>query len=989
MIGLQCFYPPDDQTYPRTRVIENHLRWLTETLGIPKEEITFIEDVWAGGGNLGACVEFFIQGMEVGNMVFMEFKADMIKKTWTKLPIRVVDVGIGLERIPFLVNGSATSYLEAFGSALKFIEDATGAKFDDDLWLKFGTYSCRLNIDECDDIDATWKEIAKDIGMDDVDEMRRIINIGRDLIVVADHLRTFLVAVEDGALPSSTGGGSNLRNLIRRVFAVLHQRQWFDKIGGIDGIMRILDIHREELKKLYGTFTSNPAMKAIIQKEYDKWRTTDAEAEGHIKDFQKQRAKEIAKQKKAKKADGAEKPTSSNGSVQLEVQDWIMLTTTYGVMPDQIERVTGQVIPQNYYTELAETKERLTKQLQTGVNQYASQAAGLPETDEILYHRIPGRDDGLEQPMDLDNMTFSANVIGAFTNVTDHGLNLVILDRTLFYPLSGGQDNDTGVLTITFPGQEAKQYKVVDVIKCGNLVAHKIEPALTQGEYELINATRSNPSLPRPAATGTVDRARRFQLACHHTATHLVHAAAHEILGSHVFQASAKKTVQGAHLDITHYSAITPEEIKQIQQRANEFVQMKLPIFKNHMPKEEAEKKYGFSLYQGGVVPGKVIRVVAIGKPGAFTDVEACCGSHLNNTGDIQLIRITATRHISDGAVRLEFTAGPRARESYEEQDTLIKQVCQLWDTTPSDILTSANKFFRGFKDNLNLIPKYQSELIKRAFLAPNGPFTLVYVPDSPDPTWCISRCPAFAKQAIIAANSVPPSPLNPVRIGERNRKWGVVFVGASYLIGVLGWVPPKTPAEAEEKKRVAKEEEEKKRTGTVDESLPPLPTEPLDVDNVDSLSAHLTALLARNEVLQNEILLLQNRLKAKQDAEPKKTEQEEKGKGKGKGKGKKDKKVDAPSPFTVEDITFEGLTQVVELAQKEKRNATQEAPSDEKAKKVAPFLIEVGKGTSGIPVKESEPLPAWTVSLKCLSLRASQLVAEYFLSHGFVRLDL
>jgi alanyl-tRNA synthetase len=111
MIGIQAFMPKEDTTFSRDFVVENNFRWLTEELLLDPISVTFIEDVWAGGGvrktiyfcvylygyflgNLGPCIEYFIDGMEIGNMVFMEYKCDLLEGTWTPLDLRVTDVGV-------------------------------------------------------------------------------------------------------------------------------------------------------------------------------------------------------------------------------------------------------------------------------------------------------------------------------------------------------------------------------------------------------------------------------------------------------------------------------------------------------------------------------------------------------------------------------------------------------------------------------------------------------------------------------------------------------------------------------------------------------------------------------------------------------------------------------------------------------------------------------------------------------------------------------
>ncbi len=100
---------------------------------IDPEEITFIEDIWAGGGNLGPCVEYFVHGLEVGNMVFMQFKHDH-QGNKEELPVKVIDVGIGLERIPWLINGSPTSYFDVFEEAFKFMREKTELPLNNEVW---------------------------------------------------------------------------------------------------------------------------------------------------------------------------------------------------------------------------------------------------------------------------------------------------------------------------------------------------------------------------------------------------------------------------------------------------------------------------------------------------------------------------------------------------------------------------------------------------------------------------------------------------------------------------------------------------------------------------------------------------------------------------------------------------------------------------------------------------------------------------------------
>lgn len=120
MLGIQVFNKENDFKFWHEECVEFNYRWLTEELGIDPDEITFIEDVWAGGGNLGPSIEYFVNGLELGNMVFMQFKT-FPDGSREPLQVKVIDVGIGLERVPWLINGSATSYMDVFPSALNFL----------------------------------------------------------------------------------------------------------------------------------------------------------------------------------------------------------------------------------------------------------------------------------------------------------------------------------------------------------------------------------------------------------------------------------------------------------------------------------------------------------------------------------------------------------------------------------------------------------------------------------------------------------------------------------------------------------------------------------------------------------------------------------------------------------------------------------------------------------------------------------------------------
>lgn len=152
MLGIQVFNYPNDYKFFKDECLEFNHRWLTETLKIDPNEITYIEDVWAGGGNLGPSIEYFVRGLEVGNMVFMQYKT-FHDGSREELDVKVIDVGIGLERIAWLYNGTCTSYSDTFANAMAYLLSKLEVQVDQDIWDKYGPYSSTLNIDEVENIE--------------------------------------------------------------------------------------------------------------------------------------------------------------------------------------------------------------------------------------------------------------------------------------------------------------------------------------------------------------------------------------------------------------------------------------------------------------------------------------------------------------------------------------------------------------------------------------------------------------------------------------------------------------------------------------------------------------------------------------------------------------------------------------------------------------------------------------------------------------------
>jgi len=223
----------------------------------------------------------------------------------------------------------------------------------------------------------------------------------------------------------------------------------------------------------------------------------------------------------------------------------------------------------------------------------------------------------------------------------------VVLDRTYFYPTGGGQVSDRGHLG---------DLEVVEVAWRGPWVLHRLE--------------RPAPFHVGDRVRGRVDPVRRTQLMQHHTATHLMNGALREILGPHVWQAGAFKAPESARIDVTHYRALTKEELHAIDRRVNQVVREDRPVKSYFESRGEAERRFGFTLYQGGAVPGKELRIVEV----EGFDVEACGGTHCTHTSEVGAIALLGVERIQDGVVRLSYASGERALDIREEHEEILRE---------------------------------------------------------------------------------------------------------------------------------------------------------------------------------------------------------------------------------------------------------------------------------------------------------------------------
>ncbi|MBN2422940.1 alanine--tRNA ligase [Candidatus Woesearchaeota archaeon] len=638
MIGQHMFVPPDK--WDQNKVFSDIKKWLNNGLGLPDSELTFHEDAWAGGGNLGCCMEYFSRGCELGNQVYMLY--EQTPSGVKDLNIKVLDMGMGMERNAWFSQGCNSIYDATFPDVIKKLLKATNVEMDDTLIKKFVPYAGLLNLDETDNINKEWDKVSEKINIP-VNELKEKISKIAAIYSIAEHSRGLLIALNDGALPSNVGGGYNLRILARRALGFIKEFNWNVSLG------EVCRWHADYLKPLFPELSENlDDIEKILEVEKYKFKETRKKSKNIIINL-------------LKKQDN------------IDDKKLIELYDSHGIAPEIIQKQAKSIgkkinVPGNFYSKVSEIHENVQKILE---KQEELDLKNIPDTD-ILYYKS------------FEIVEFDAVVLKAI------GKN-IILNRTAFYPTSGGQVHDIGSLN---------EQKVVDVYKQGSIVVHVLKETSKLKKGDKVH--------------GRIDFNRRLQLAQHHTATHIINGSARKILGNHVWQAGAHKELDKARLDITHYESLSEEETRKIEKLANEVIQKNLPVYSTLMERNLAEAEYGTRLYQGGAVPGKKIRVINI----KGFDVEACGGTHLNTTGDVKLIKILRTTKIQDGIVRIEFTAGEAAMNTIEKQMGLLQEAAKILNCQVNQVPGRALELFEKWKKARKALKKKRQINIKELELS-------------------------------------------------------------------------------------------------------------------------------------------------------------------------------------------------------------------------------------------------------------------------------
>lgn len=518
------------------------------------------------------------QVIEIWNLVFMQYnhKAD---GSLEPLPARVIDTGMGFERLCMALQGKTSNYdTDVFQPMLKKIGQLSGKTYGDDK--------------------------QTDIAMR----------------VIADHIRTISFSIADSQLPSNAKAGYVIRRILRRAvryaYTFLGQKQAF--------LYRLVDTLIESMGEAYPELTTQADLiKKVIKEEEESFLRT---LETGIKRLEKV----IDDTKKA-------------GKTTISGNEAFILYDTYGFPLDLTELILKEngldVNEEEFNAEMAKQKQR------------ARNAAAVEATDWITVN------EGDSQFVGYDEYSVATKIL-RYRKVKQKNTEFyqIVLEKTPFYAEMGGQVGDTGKL---YNGDEV--IEITDTKRENNLPVH---------------ITKQLPKNVEAVFTAEINKEARQATAANHTATHLLHEALREVLGTHVEQKGSYVSPQFLRFDFSHFQKMTDEEIQKVERLANKKVREAIALeeFRN-MPIAQAKELGAMALF--GEKYGEEVRVIKYS-----SSVELCGGTHVKNTGNIGIIKILSESSIAAGIRRIEAVTGSAVEDIIYDIQSTLKQAAALLNTT-------------------------------------------------------------------------------------------------------------------------------------------------------------------------------------------------------------------------------------------------------------------------------------------------------------------
>ncbi len=657
MMAHHAFNYPEKPIYWMDETVEYAYEFFTKDLGMKGEDITFKENPWSGGGNAGPAFEVLYRGLEVATLVFMQYKlappdadpsqiVEIKGDKYVPMDTRVVDTGYGLERLVWMSQGTPTAYDAVLGYVVKPLKRMAGIdKIDDRILMENSRLAGMFDIEDRGDLRVLRETVAKNVDIAP-DELTRLVRPYELIYAIADHTKALTFMLADGVVPSNAKAGYLARLLIRK--SIRHLRE----LGLQIPLSEIVAMHIKELHKTFPEFKEmEDVVLDMVEVEERKYADTLDRGNDLVR-------REIERLKK-------------QGVGELPLERLMLFYESHGLTPEIVKEIAEKEsmtvhIPDNFYSLVAKEAEKGSKGEEEKKIVDFELVQDLPDTRTLYY----------EEPLMKE---FDAKVLGVMED-------WVVLDATAFYPEGGGQPCDLG---------ELNGVEVLDVQKVGKIILHKVKEPEKFKEGGIVH--------------GKINWERRIQHMRHHTGTHVLMGALVRVLGKHVWQAGSQLSTDWARLDIAHYKRVSEEELKEIELLANRIVMEDREVKWEWLPRTEAEQRYGFRLYQGGVVPGKVIRVLNI----EDWDVQACGGTHLPRTGLIGPIKILRTERIQDGVERIIFACGEAAIKEWQKEREIISKTSEVLRVPLEKLPETAERFFEEWKQARKEVEKLNKELAK------------------------------------------------------------------------------------------------------------------------------------------------------------------------------------------------------------------------------------------------------------------------------------
>ncbi len=720
MMGHHAFNSPEwGEHYWTEECVAGGHEFLVDVLGLDAKALTYVESVWAGGGNAGPCFEVFAGGLEVATLVFMCLEQDdegafeVKGDRYNMMDLKIIDTGWGLERLAWASQGSPSAYDTVFPDTIADLRaKATTPIADDDRAKKIvATHALVqgvLNLDVGMKLDALRGEVVERLKEHDietsVEELEQVMGPVEDLYALADHLRCLSFMVGDGLVPGNVKAGYLMRLVFRRAF------RFHKNLGIQTPLSQLLASNMERMLPEFPAFEA-AIPRAMEMAELEHERYVESQERG-------MRLVERVLQK----------------STQLSTDDLLELYDTHGLGPNTVKDAAAAKgitveVPDDFEMLLAERHSGEKKQKQKQII-----PSSVPETQRTFYE-----DEGQWQQEFEAEVTWAAaadpkwlqdqgiaskdgievGVEGFEATATPDQVKLVALSRSCFFHETGGQPADQGILRVG-----NSMCGVVSVKKDGEHPLHVVvdpEDVLEEGV----------------GVHGIVDWELRMDHTRSHTATHIMNQSVRRILGPHSWQAGTQKYQDCARVDMSHFRRPTQDEVAQIEQLANAIVMQGRPVIREWHTRDKAEGTWGFQLLQGGIPKGQSVRVVRIGpapegsiEPGTpfghvendeDFDVEYCGGTHCAQTTQVGPIKIWRTERIQDGVERFEYSAGAYAVGRWQDDEARLRDAAEALQVSPNEVPQAAKKFFEEWKERGKLLDEVQKQLAELKAAAAAG----------------------------------------------------------------------------------------------------------------------------------------------------------------------------------------------------------------------------------------------------------------------------